>query len=318
MFQDILPSRPFVCGCLSWQAKEIAMPATAKPPARPAGAAAPAARRLATGEPDTRPRTRSQMIAAIKAIAARSGKGTVTREEFARATGLSLEFVARRCGFSGLVRAAGLRRSPHGNPIPEDELMAALREAVLARQGLLTSTEFGRIGRYSVETYHSRYGGWYRALAAFATWIEAREPDFAYLPQLRATLASSRRIVRRPVVAMPRDERAYGALIRSPALLHAPTNENGVIYLFGALAAELGFVVETVTPGFPDCTAKRRLDTRGERWTRVRIEFEHESRNFNDHGHDPAACDLIVCWHHNWPECPVEVLELKQKVEARP
>jgi len=22
------------------------------------------------------------------------------------------------------------------------------------------------------------------------------------------------------------------------------------------------------------------------------------------------GCDLIVCWVHNWPECPVEVIEL--------
>jgi hypothetical protein len=22
-------------------------------------------------------------------------------------------------------------------------------------------------------------------------------------------------------------------------------------------------------------------------------------------------CDMIVCWEHNWPECPLEVIELK-------
>jgi hypothetical protein len=27
--------------------------------------------------------------------------------------------------------------------------------------------------------------------------------------------------------------------------------------------------------------------------------------------HDPKGCDLIVCWEHNWPECPLEVLELR-------
>jgi hypothetical protein len=42
----------------------------------------------------------------------------------------------------------------------------------------------------------------------------------------------------------------------------------------------------------------------------VKIEFEKESRNFLRHGHLPSGCDLIVCWVHNWPECPVEVIEL--------
>jgi hypothetical protein len=46
-------------------------------------------------------------------------------------------------------------------------------------------------------------------------------------------------------------------------------------------------------------------------WQRVRIEFEYQSRNFRQHGHDPDQCDVIVCWEDNWPECPIEVLELR-------
>jgi len=33
------------------------------------------------------------------------------------------------------------------------------------------------------------------------------------------------------------------------------------------------------------------------------------------HGHEWSECDLIVCWEHNWPECPVEVIELKKELE---
>lgn len=43
----------------------------------------------------------------------------------------------------------------------------------------------------------------------------------------------------------------------------------------------------------------------------MRIEFEYRSRNFREHRHDPADCDLIVCWEHDWPGAPVEVLKLK-------
>jgi hypothetical protein len=46
----------------------------------------------------------------------------------------------------------------------------------------------------------------------------------------------------------------------------------------------------------------------------VRIEFEFQSKSFAWHGHDPNECDLIVCWENNWPECPLEVVELKNRV----
>jgi len=46
----------------------------------------------------------------------------------------------------------------------------------------------------------------------------------------------------------------------------------------------------------------------------VRIEFEFASRNFKEHLHDPKGCDMIVCWEHNWPNCPLPVLELRSEV----
>jgi hypothetical protein len=50
-----------------------------------------------------------------------------------------------------------------------------------------------------------------------------------------------------------------------------------------------------------------------------RIEFEYESRNFREHGHPPDGCDMIICWIHNWPECPanLEVIALKDEIERR-
>jgi hypothetical protein len=53
-------------------------------------------------------------------------------------------------------------------------------------------------------------------------------------------------------------------------------------------------------------------------WQRVRIEFEFESRNFRDHGHPSTGCDVIVCWRHNWPECPgqIEVVELSKIIKS--
>ena len=44
-------------------------------------------------------------------------------------------------------------------------------------------------------------------------------------------------------------------------------------------------------------------------------EAEYESRNFQTHMHPLNGCDGIVCWINNWPECPLEVIELKSVVE---
>jgi hypothetical protein len=102
----------------------------------------------------------------------------------------------------------------------------------------------------------------------------------------------------------------YGSPLNVESLSHAPTNELGVIYLFGMLAGRLGFVVTRIQSGFPDCEAMRAIEHN--QWQRLRVEFEFESRNFLAHQHDPEKCDLIVCWEHNWPECPatLEVVEL--------
>ena len=74
--------------------------------------------------------------------------------------------------------------------------------------------------------------------------------------------------------------------------------------------------MESVQAGYPDCDGKRRIASG--RWERVRIEFEFQSRNFRIHGHDPTLCDLIVCWEHNWEECPLEVLELRKEISSLP
>ncbi len=265
-----------------------------------------------------KPLARAEAIARLKEIAARLGKPTVTRLEFARETGLSLEYVKRKLRFSALLREAGLALYSGSNPLSDEDLLGDLRAVALSCEGNLTMERFERHGRHSFATCRKRWGTWVDTLSALVRWLETGEPGFPFLGRLRERAAKGRSAVRPPLVPLPRDERCYGRMVGLPALVHAPLTENGVIYLFGTLAHELGFVVEAITSGYPDCLAKRRIDREGERWTRVRIEFEQASRNFKDHGHDPLGCDLIVCWEHNWSECPVEVLELSKVTrEAR-
>jgi hypothetical protein len=99
--------------------------------------------------------------------------------------------------------------------------------------------------------------------------------------------------------------------LKNAPMEYAPTNELGVVFLFAHVAKKLQFRVEEIRPRYPDCIAYRRT---GDREVQVRVEFEFRSSNFRAHHHDPAQCEVIVCWHHDWPDVPlgIEVIELKR------
>ena len=107
----------------------------------------------------------------------------------------------------------------------------------------------------------------------------------------------------------------YGAPLPMQGMIHEPTNEDGVICLFGMVAAKLGLLIRRVQSEFPDCEVLCEVEPR--RWICLLIEFEFESRNFERHGHPISGCDMIVCWVHNWSRCPknLQVLELSRLVK---
>ena len=92
----------------------------------------------------------------------------------------------------------------------------------------------------------------------------------------------------------------------------APVNEMGVVCLFTDWARKHGVRIESIQSAFPDCIAWMKA---GGREQRVRIEFEFKSRNFRTHRHAASQCDWIVCWEHDWADCParLHVLELRRE-----
>lgn len=243
---------------------------------------------------------RSDLIDKLRHIA--QGRARLGVGAFERATGISRYDVMRSFGsFRALRRAAGLGVAQ--SKVDRGARLRALRDACLAAGRVIEPDTLDRIGRYRPSSYVRIWGTWHKALRALRVWATENDPDFAHLGSLPPGAPSSPR-------PRPRGP-YYGVPLCAGPLQHAPLNELGVVLLFGALAARLGFTVERITARFPDCEAKR-WTSRG--WQDVRIEFEYESRNFQRHGHDPAGCDLIVCWEHNWPGAPLEVLELKREV----
>ena len=108
-------------------------------------------------------------------------------------------------------------------------------------------------------------------------------------------------------------EHETGDILGVRGIVYAPINEQGVILLFAALAHELDFRIEGIRSKFPDALLRRK-NVKG-RWASCRAEFEYRSSDFKTHGHDPKQCNLIICWEHDWKNCPIEVLSLREVVK---
>jgi hypothetical protein len=287
-----------------------------------------------------------QIVKSIAAMAKRLGRGPSL-----------LEFVTGACipknsvfrlfpRWNDAVRAAGLQ--PYRLYLrPEDhELLTDWGETVRKLGAVPSRRAYDLNGKHYPVTLEKRFGGWPALPQAFRDFAKGKREwadVLALLPdpavgardtraragrdtppalsqRMGARLTNERSvctILPRQLQHAPLQERpTYGEPLDFPALRHEPVNEQGVVLLFGMVAKHLGYVVESVQAAFPDCEAKRQIGPK--RWQRVNIEFEFESRNFRDHGHPLTGCDVIVCWHHNWPACPahIEILELSSLIRS--
>src|SRR5260370_6528017 len=220
------------------------------------------------------------------------------------------------CGtFQRALRDAGLAPQGGGYRVETDQLF--LDWAGIARKlgNVPSMSDYAMHGAHSLSPLLRRFGNWNGVLRGMRTFAEedglaeewadvlgmVREHQQELAPIKTAATPKARLLPGRPL---------YGPPMAPAGLAHEPVNEAGVIYLFGMVAGRLSYVVTHLQAEFPDCEALREVETG--RWQRVRIEFEFESRNVLRHGHAAGECDLIVCWLHNWPDCPLEVMELRK------
>jgi hypothetical protein len=231
------------------------------------------------------------------------------------------------------VRAAGLTPDSTNIRLDDDSLLQDWGELVRRTRRIPTRVQYRREGNFSPGVFERHFGPWSAIPGKFSEFAQ-NKPEWAdVLPLLPPSAPDRRRVdalaipdetpegaasasALRPRHAKLEDRPTYGNPIDFRGLRHEPVNEQGVVFLFGMVARELGYMVEAVQAGFPDCEAKRQVGP--DKWQRVRIEFEFESRNFRDHGHPENECDVIVCWRHNWPECPshIEVVALERVIES--
>lgn len=264
----------------------------------------------------------------IRRVARELGQEKLAARDFSANSKLSLGTVINRFGaWNAAAEKAGLepidrievaQQANQRAMIPEDELLLdLLRLAALSGGACPTIASISSQGQFSPSVYKRRFGS---HASAFRLACE-RFPDGATQSGVSrsrerskcAPLSSGLKLVSADA---QRPQTLYGERIDFRGLTFAPTNELGVVFLFGMVARELGFCIESVRSEYPDCEGKMCVSRDGDKWAHVRIEFEYRSSNFGDHGHSPDGCDLIVCWVHDWSECPKEVVELKSAISS--
>lgn len=297
--------------------------------------------------------SREEIIAAIKTTTEELGR-VPTLGELVKTGKVTRGSVRRRLiSYKAALEACGLERKGPGYAVSERELFLDWAGLVRQLGRLPTGTEFEAYGDHCRKPATRRFGRWLEIPARMAQYardhgleqewrdvlevvqkhlqeeeVRARkveegrrrkmEEEWARKPRL----AMEQVLERRHWPGLMKGEPVYGETILGTTLpgadgielplLLAPTNEQGVVLLFGAMARKLGFVVLRIQTEYPDCEALREMEPG--RWQRTPIEFELESKNFLLHGHALEKCKVIVCWEHNWKECPVEVVELKRAI----
>lgn len=255
-----------------------------------------------------------------------------SRAEFKASSGMTEYQVLKHFpSWREAVRAAGLEPHSTNVPIVPEVLLEDWGEFVRRERRIPTRDQYRRDGTYSPSVFEKKFGPWSAIPSKFREFAEGK-PEWADIVALLPIERARAPFPAAPVISVQtspppsastnhrhgrlENRPTYGNPIDFRGLRHEPVNEQGVVFLFGMVARELGYHVEAVQTGYPDCEAKRQVDAG--KWQRVRIEFEFESRNFRDHGHPPDGCDVIVCWRHNWVDCPtsLEVVELSSVIRT--
>lgn len=271
--------------------------------------------------------TREQLLEKIRELAESTEGRRLTRENFVQKSGFKVSDIFRFFPtWSEALAAAGIEVEPYNQRIDPAELLKDWGE-IVRREREIPSLNYYKIhGTFSKGVFNRNFGAWSNVPSRFREFAKDK-PEWADVVTLLPPEEPISETAPEPVTASDfravqkwhsrlQNRPTYGDPIDFRGLRHAPVNEQGVVFLFGMVARELGYMVEAVQTGFPDCEAKRQISPN--KWQPVRIEFEFESKHYLEHGHSTQGCDLVVCWVHNWSQCPpeLEILELSSVIKS--
>lgn len=277
--------------------------------------------------------TREEVLAGLLECYKKLGR-TPTYAELKKMSKLTRFWIQKHFANMGhAFREAGVDALGSGFRIETSVLLDDWAQVARKLGHLPSLGEYKREGKFSTQPFMVRCRIWSKVPDGFRAFVqkcerEAEWADVLAMITKRDEYAAAPIVFRSPATDPlagdePRSRRRirfdrpiYGPPSLVPGMRYEPVNEQGVVYVFGMMAERIRFEVERIQSEFPDCEAMREVEAG--KWQRVKIEFEYASKNFQEHKHPLDGCDVIVCWIHNWPECPetIEVIELKKIVRA--
>lgn len=260
-----------------------------------------------------------ECVQELQRVANLLGTTSLSRDTFNTHTRFSAYRVSRACGgWVAALKKAGLNLSPnYKHELPLAQLATVFRQVVTDLNRVPTLVQLVRRSKHAADTFSRNRGG-YSAFKRdaieylFSTRIKMPRETRSILNEELARLPSGVPTQPDPVTVWR--PHYQGRTLNFRAFTYAPTCEHDVVQMFGAVAAELGFEIIGNRSAFPDCEARRKVAAVRERWEKCLIEYEFSSSDYKNHKHPLEGCDLIVCWQHNWSDCPIEVLVLEEAI----
>jgi len=154
--------------------------------------------------------------------------------------------------------------------LDDEQILADWGELVRRERQIPTRDKYRREGKYSPGVFEKHFGPWSTIPEHFRKFAQGKPKWADVLPLLpperpiqtipHTSPAPLTQNVVRPHHSKLNGRPTYGNPIDFRGLRHEPVNEQGVVFLFGMVARELGYMVEAMQAGFPDCEAKRQVE----------------------------------------------------------
>ena len=208
----------------------------------------------------TNPREQDEVLIAIREVARTIGRPP-SKREFMSSSGMTEYQVLKYFpSWREAVHAAGLEPDSTNVRLDPSVLLEDWGEVVRRARRIPTRHQYRRDGKFSPGVFEKKFGPWSNIPAKFREFAEGRTEwtdVVALLPteNSRATLSadSSFDPTESNVSTSPNrrhtkldDRPTYGNPIDFRGLRNEPVNEGGVVFLFGMVARELGYMVEAV------------------------------------------------------------------------
>jgi len=257
-----------------------------------------------------------ELLNELRYVAEKLDETSLSMEEFEANSKLKLKRGIYKKAFgkwNNAIKKAGLIPTKETS-VDNTQIFSDLKRVFDSLKRKPTKAEYDKergYGNFSYALIKKRFGSLDKAYNQLDSYIGKNgETSLPPIPSLKTEPKKNTQFLSKS------KNKPVGEVISFRGMLHAPLNENGVIFLFGLICEDLGFIVDSISPGFPDCNAKRKVDNSG-KYIPVYVEFEFKSKEFFRHKHDKVQCDIIICWEHNWQNCPddIKVIELKKEIK---